>query len=170
MNKKTIIAATSALTIIAFFVLVQPTQAFWPFSSANKIEQPANSFPSIIQKLIDKFNLNPEEVSQVLDETREEHHQQAQADFEERLSKAVEDGKITKDQKNKILAKHEEMKNNRENWENLSPEERRQKAKIQHEELKTWAEQNEIDLKDFFFGHPKAFKNGFKTGFWLGHK
>lgn len=170
MNKKAIILTTSLLTIAAFFMLAQPAQAFWPFGSGNKTEQSANGFPSIIQKLIDKFNLNPEEVTQVLDETRKEHQQQAQADFEEKLNEAVGNSRITEDQKNKILAKHEEMKNSKENWENLSPEERKEKAKTQQEELKAWAEQNGIDLKDFFLGQNKGARGGFKSDFGLRNK
>jgi len=170
MNKKTIILTTSFLTIAAFLILAQPTQAFWPFGSGNKTEQSANGFPNIIQKLIDKFNLNPEEVSQVLEETREEQHQQAQANFEEKLNEAVENGRITEDQKSIILAKHEEMKNSKENWKDLSPEERMEKGKTMKEELKTWAEQNGIDLKDLFLGYNKGSRGGFKTGFGLKHK
>lgn len=170
MNKKAIILTTSFLTIAAFLILVQPTQAFWPFNSWNKTEQSANGFPNIIQKLIDKFNLNPQEVTQVLEEAREEHQQQAQADFEENLNKAVENGKITEDQKNLILAKHQQMKNSKENWENLSPEERREKGKAIKEDLKTWAEQNNINLKDLFLGYKKGHIGGFKAGFGYKHK
>ena len=170
MNKKAIILTTSLLTIAAFFMLAQPAQAFWPFGSGNKTEQSANGFPGIIQKLIDKFNLNPEEVTEVLDETRQEHQQQAQTNFEEKLNEAVANGKITEDQKNIILAKHEEMKQNKENWENLSPEERKEKAKTHQEELKVWAEQNGIDLKEFFLGRNKGPKEGFKPGFGLRNK
>ena len=170
MNKKAIILTTSLLTVAAFFMLAQPTQAFWPFGSGNKTKQSANGFPSIIQKLIDKFNLNPEEVTQVLDETRQEHQQQAQANFEEKLNEAVGNGKITEDQKNIILAKHEELKNGRDSLEDLSPEERRQKAQTQQEELKAWAEQNGIDLKDFFLGQNKGARREFKTGFGLRNK
>lgn len=56
------------------------------------------------------------------------------------------------------------------NWENLSPEERKEKAKTQQEELKAWVEQNGIDLKDFFLGYNKDSRGGFKTGFGLRHK
>ena len=170
MNKKAIILTTSLLTIAAFFMLAQPAQAFWPFGSGNKTEQSANGFPSIIQKLIDKFNLNPEEVTQVLDETRKEHQQQAQADFEEKLNEAVENGRITDDQKSIILAKHEEMKNSKENWKDLSPEERMEKGKTMKEELEAWAEQNGLDLKDLSLGYNKGQRGGFKTGFGFKHK
>ena len=174
MNKKAIILTTSFVTITGFLILAQPTQAFWPFSSGSKNAQEEQktpgSFPNIIQKLIDRFNLNPDEVSQVLQETREEQHQQAQANFENNLNEAVQSGKITEDQKNLILTKHEQMRTAKENWENLSPEERKEQGIDMKEDLKTWAEENGIDMKDLFLGYNKGHRGGFKTGYGLKNK
>jgi hypothetical protein len=42
----------------------------------------------------------------------------------------------------------EEMKPNQEEIQNLSQEERRAKREAHREEMKSWAEENGIDLKD----------------------
>ncbi len=82
----------------------------------------------------------------------------------------MQNGKITEDQKNLILAKHEEMKNSKENWENLSPEERKEQGIAMKEDLKTWAEENGIDMKDLFLGYNKGHRGGFKAGYGLKNK
>ena len=99
-------------------------------------------YPSIVQRLAKRFNLNTEEVQQVFDEGREERRQQMQARSEECLDQAVSDGKITEEQKQAILAKKEEMAADREG---STPEKRREEMETHREELKTWAGENGID-------------------------
>ena len=98
--------------------------------------QEAPDYPPIIQKLADRFGLNVEEVQDVFEEERAEHHAQMLDSFEDRLSQAVTDGKITEEQKQKILDKHEAMQAYRE-------------------ELKTWAEEQGIEFPfmAMFGGH-----------------
>jgi len=110
-----------------------------------------NTYPPIVQKLAERFNLNTEEVQQVFDEDREGQRQQMQIRFEEHLDQAINDGKITEEQKQVILAKREEMKTDPENFRNLlskdlSSEERREKMEAHREEVKVWAEESGIDL------------------------
>ena len=63
---------------------------------------------TIIQKLVAKFGLNEADVQAVFDEERAERQTEMQARFEERLTQAVTDGKITEEQKAAILAKRAE--------------------------------------------------------------
>jgi hypothetical protein len=102
---------------------------------------------SLVDKLTKKFNLNKDEVKEVF----EEHHAEKEAlhkqKLEERLDQAVKDGKLTEEQKSKILAKMEELKANRPDKEELkdkSAEERRQLMQQHHDELKKWAEEHDI--------------------------
>ncbi len=138
MNKKIALAAFIGTLAIAGILGVSKTYA--------QDEQP----DSLIQKLVEKFNLNKDEVQAVFDEERSERQAENQARFEERLSQAVSEGKITEDQKNLILEKHKELQEERANeieeWKDLSQEERKEKMEQRREEMKSWMEENGIDL------------------------
>jgi hypothetical protein len=117
-------------------------------------------YPSIVQKLVERFNLDTEEVQQVFDETKEERHQQMQARFEERLDQAVSDGQITEDQKEAIIAKKAEMQTNHQEFKDLTPEEKQAKMAAYKEEMEAWAEENGLDLSTLHMlggGHHGGF-------------
>lgn len=122
---------------------------------------------TLIQRITEKFNLNQGEVEEVFNQHGEERHQQRQMEIEERLNKAVSDGKITEEQKNLILKKKEEMQGQRESFKNLSDEERKEQMINHREEMKKWAEENDIDMKEFmgggkgFGGEGRGHKGGF---------
>jgi polyhydroxyalkanoate synthesis regulator phasin len=110
-----------------------------------------DSKSTLIDKLVDKFDLNKGEVEAVFEEQRAEIETKMQERAEERLSQAVSEGKITEDQKAKILAKLAELKAEREAdheaVRNMTDEERRAHMEQKHEELKTWAEENGIPVE-----------------------
>lgn len=97
------------------------------------------NFP-IIQNLAEKFNTSPEDVRGIFDQTREERQQERQKAVEDSLNQAVEDGKITEDQKNTILSKQAEIRKQME------------EVKAGKEDLRKWADENDIDLKDILPG------------------
>jgi hypothetical protein len=68
-----------------------------------------NNFPPIVQKMVEKFNLNPDEVKTLVETDRTERQAERKADFETKLAEAVTAGKITEAQKAAIIAKHEEL-------------------------------------------------------------
>lgn len=129
---------------------------------------------TIIQKLVERFGLKEEDVKAVFDETRDEHKAQMQARLEERLNEAVESGEVTEEQKKLILAKHEELKAereaNKESFQDMTPEERHEAMETKKAELKSWAEANGIDLKYLFggLGMRGGRLGGFKGGFGFG--
>lgn len=100
------------------------------------------AYSKIVQNIADKFNLDPEEVQQVFKETREEA-------FSDRLDKEVEDGNITEAQKQLIIDKISEHKVAIEEINNLSLtfSERQEKMEALREEIKTWADENDIPLR-----------------------
>ena len=130
-------------------------------------ENGSGQYPSIIQKLVERFGLNEEEVRAVFDEERAKRRQQMRANFEDRLSQSVSEGKITEEQKQAILAKKEEMEANHRNFsdlssEDLTPEKRREEMEAHREEMKTWAQENDIDLSLFpMFLGGKGRRGGF---------
>jgi len=137
MNAKTIIIPALILALLGF-VGYGTAKAFAANGNGN--------YPAIIDKLVQRFGLNKEDVQKVFDEERQERHQQMQTRFEERLSQAVNDGKITEEQKKAIIAKKAEMQAECEGFKDLSPEERKTKMEAHKKEMETWAQENGIDL------------------------
>jgi len=103
------------------------------------------------QELAQKLGIDENKVQTAFDEIRREHQQEMQAQFTERLNQAVTDGRLTQDQKNLILQKHEELQTERqterEQVQNMSREERREFMETRHEEMQAWGEANGIDLQ-----------------------
>jgi len=120
------------LAILSGVVFALPVQAnaFWPFDLFKKDGSSTSQFPPLIQKIIEKFNLNTSEVQKVIDEERQEREKQRLSLLEEKLNQAVKDGVISEEQKKALL----------EHWQNKW-QERRQ---IREEERK-WFEENKID-------------------------
>ena len=146
--------------IIIPVVLLSGALAVGSLGLTHAYAQDSAGYSPIVQKIAEKFGLNVSEVQDVFDEARADHHAQMLTNFEGRLTQAVTDGKITEEQKQKILDKHEEMQAKMYEWKNLTPEGRREKIKAFHEELKTWAEENEIDFPFLIF---RGLKPGFST-------
>jgi uncharacterized membrane protein YhiD involved in acid resistance len=113
---------------------------------------------SLVDKLVAKFNLNKSDVQAVFDADRTEHEAEMQQKMEERLDQAVTDGKITEDQKTKILAKIKEMKAdmeaNHDAMKGKTDDERRALMDQKRQEIQTWAEENDIPEEYLMFvGH-----------------
>ena len=116
---------------------------------------------SLITKLVEKFNLDRSEVEQVFEENRAGKQAQIQARHQEMLEQAVEDGKLTEEQKNLLLEKRGEM---RKEMEHLSWEERQENRVKHRQEMQDWAEENGIDLSVLQgLGNGKG-KKGFGSG------
>lgn len=122
---------------------------------------------SIIQKLAQRFNLQEADVKAVFDEEHQARQAQMNTAFEQRLTQAVTDGKITEVQKTAILSKFSEMKAAKLNpgqFKNQTPEQRKQVMEQKKSELETWAKENGLTLETLqsLIGH------GGK-GFWMGY-
>lgn len=125
------------------------------------------AYPPIVKKLVEKFDLDADEVNEVFEEAREERHKKMQARKKEKLDEAVEKGKITEEQKEALLEKMDELKQELGELKDLSPEERREAMKEHREEIRKWCEENDINLKDLKPGPngkgmkgPRGFKGG----------
>lgn len=91
---------------------------------------------------------------------REEHRQEREAAFEEKMTEAVENGTLNQEQVTAIEAKHEELKTKRDAiWKkDLSREERREAMHEIRDEMRNWIE--EQGLEDVM---PKP-ENGMRRG------
>jgi len=126
--------------------------------------QDEGTYPAIIQKLAERFNLNTDEVKQVFDEERQQQQQRMRASFEERVDQAVVEGTITEEQKEAILQKQAELQNQHEALMDFAPEERRAVMQKNRQELESWAQENGIDLSLFLGNGPRGIKGFGKMG------
>ena len=102
---------------------------------------------SLIEKLATKFNLNQDEVKAVFEADRTERHAQMQADQAERLAQAVTDGKLTQAQADHITAAQKELESLRGTGGPGSMDEATRTAvKEKMDALRTWAEENNVDM------------------------
>lgn len=125
-----------------------------------------SGYSSIASKLAEKFGLNQEDVQAVFTQDREERQAQMETQFEQRLTDAVLAGNLTEEQKQAILAKHQELQTarqterdaERQDWQNMTQEERqtameerRTEMAAHRQALQTWADQQGID-QQYLFG------------------
>ena len=142
------------LTILLAIAFALPTaaNAFWPFDLFKKSGSTTSQFPPLIQKVIEKFNLNPSEVQKVINEERQEREKQRLSLLEEKLNQAVKDKVISEEQKKVLL----------ERWQNKW----QQRRQIREEERK-WFEENKIDWQKLgpYLGGKGFGRKGFGRGF-----
>ncbi len=129
--------------------------------SAEPLENNGSGHAPILERIAEKFDLDIDEVKDFLEELKEERRAGAKERFEERLDGLVEDGKITDDQKGAILEKKEEIEAFREELEDMKVSQAREAIKEMKEELRDWAEENDLELKHFF---PENVRKRFKPG------
>ncbi|MEK7570636.1 MAG: hypothetical protein AAB553_00030 [Patescibacteria group bacterium] len=124
---------------------------FLGIGSAYAQSTDTQNYPTIVQKIADKFGLNPSEVQTVFKEHHEERRVEMQSKMEEKLTQAVTDGKITAEQKEAILKKfqelHDKKEANMDKLKDMTPEERKETFESEKQELEKWAEENNIDMK-----------------------
>ena len=159
MRLKTAVAVVIAVCTLALL-------GVYGFSAIAAETQSTYNFPPIIQKLIEKFNLDPAKVDEVFQEQRKEMKAKQQENYEQRLEQAVKDGKLTEKQKEAILSKWNEIQTKLEALSKLSPEERQKALKELRDDTEKWAKDNGIDARFLMFGlkgrmHPMG-------GFWCG--
>jgi hypothetical protein len=123
---------------------------------------------TIVQKLAERFNLPQGEVQQVFDDHKTQLKTDMQKKVDDRLSQAVTEGKLTEEQKQKILAKQKELQSqmaaNRDKPKDMTPEQSREEMQKQRDELEKWAKDNGIDTQylmgPFMKGDHKGFRGG----------
>jgi len=123
----------------------------------------------LVQKIAERFNLKEADVQAVFDEEKSAHRQEMRQKFDDKLNQAVTDGKISEAQKQLITNKRTELKQafetRREELKNLTPEERKEAMHKHRQELKAWAEANNIEMKYLMpdpkggppYGQPRGF-------------
>ena len=127
-------------------------------ASAAQTNKAEDGQSSIVDKLASKFKLDKTEVKAVFDEQHSQWEAARQTKVETALTKAVTDGKLTSEQKDKILAKMAEIKADREKnhdaMKDKTHAERKALMDQKKAELKQWATDNNIpaDYQKYIFG------------------
>lgn len=110
----------------------------------------------LADKIATNLNLDKGEVKAILNEERVLHKADMEEKFEKRLDAAVAEGKLTEEQKAKIIAKHAEMREqmeaDREAFKGKTKEEMRTALLDRHEAQKQWAEENGIPMEYMMMG------------------
>lgn len=120
---------------ILVIVLGVMLAAIWVFGSgAVMAASNTTTKKSIVNRLSERFNLNTDDVKKVFTEAQEERLQAMRNAFEERLTTAVKEGKITEEQKTTILKKQDQVLAKQKEFMTLQ------------QELKNWADDNNVDL------------------------
>lgn len=150
---KILIVVVAALVVLGLGTMVV---------AAAEDSSSTSSYPPIIQRLADTFNLNPDDVAEVFEEERQARIEERNAQFESWLDELVEDGRLTEDQKDSIVAKREEIQSRMEEIREIDdPDERRDAMLDLQIDILTWAQENDIDpayLK--MFGGRRGFRGG----------
>lgn len=138
---------TKTLIIAASVCLIAGTVGIG-FANADSKDERHNS---LINSFVQKFNLNESDVEEVFTQHREQMQTERRAEMkkqhEERLDKAVADGKITAAQKDLVLAKIEETQAQKDEVRKEGKEfreERRAEMQKHRDEMKKWASDNGI--------------------------
>ncbi len=95
------------------------------------------AYPSFLEKLADRFNLNKNEVDTVWQEHRAERRAERRGGMETRLQSLVDDGKLTAAQKDELMKKLDALRaeGEKEEWRDKSFEERRELRDSHREEM-----------------------------------
>lgn len=118
--------------------------------NAQSSEDEKGEYPLLVERFAERFDLDPDEVMKFLEELKEERIANAEEKFEERLDELVEDEKITDDQKDAILEKKEELAEFKEELKDMTLVEAKEAIKDMQEDLREWAEDNDLELRNFF--------------------
>lgn len=133
--KKSLIAA---MAVVALGAGALGTSAVF---AAEDGTRPANN---LVSAIAERFNLDPAEVQAVFDAEHEEMRALHEQEAADRLAQSVADGKLTQEQADLISAQQEAHRDFRESLKDMSEEDRRAAMKTHMEEMRTWAEENDI--------------------------
>lgn len=147
MPKKWIVTTTAAAVVASGAVLATQTKAL----AHRTADTGLGGRDIVVERLATAFGKSEEEVRAVFEELHQERHQQHQAQLEEKLEEAVSAGQLTETQRDVLLEKFEQHRQQREEereaFKDLSPEERQAAHEERKQAFQAWAEEQGIDLE-----------------------
>ncbi|HZP55535.1 MAG TPA: hypothetical protein VFB03_02065 [Candidatus Saccharimonadales bacterium] len=140
INKKLLVASVAGVASASFLT-----------ASTMAATSATTSYPPIVQKIADKFHLNPADVQSVFQQQRQDKKNNRMQHIKDSLDQAVTDGKITRDQENKLLNELKTLQQQRH--DDKTNDRRADRQKI-HDELQQWAKDNGINNLDQILPSP----------------
>ncbi len=142
------------LTILGgSMIAVRPAQAF--FGSDNGQD-------TMVKELATQLGVSEDKVKSAMDTIHQKHEQEREQKMQEKLDSLVSQGKITAEQKTAFVAKLAEHKKQMDairDDSSLTDEQRREKMKTLHDELKQWLTDqglSDIGIMGGKFGHVRG--------------
>lgn len=112
---------------------------------------PNGPMTNLVQAIAQRFNLNSTDVEQVVEDTMASNRALRMAEqetaYQDRLNKALSLGKLTQEQVNKLLERHQTVKAERESLAGKTGDELRNALKTIQTENQTWAKDNNIPIE-----------------------
>lgn len=139
-----------AVLLASFFVVSFIGMACTDELKAASDEDSDNDYPAIVEQLAEKLNLEPEEVFEAFEDIHEERKEEFEKSFGHKLDRAIEEEYITEEQKDALIAKKEEVSEQLQQIKDLPQDEREEALKDIADDLKEWAEENDIEFKHLF--------------------
>lgn len=99
---------------------------------------------TLAQRIAGAFGLDQSKVQNVIDQYRSDKQAGAETRYEQMLSQAVTDGKLTSAQKDAILSEHNKLKSELDAAQSKTGTDRRTAMQQVRTEAETWAKQNNI--------------------------
>ena len=103
----------------------------------------------LMNRIATHFNLNKDEVAEVFKQDRVAHEEEEKVALQKRLDQAVKDGKLTDSQKDKIMAKVQEMRDEGPKMMTIKVKDGKHNIAFEqkHDELEAWAKKNNIPME-----------------------
>src|SRR5258708_3652229 len=152
------------LLIPAFVVVVGGAAAFG-VSQAHAQAQ-GGMLSGLAQTIASKFNLNQSDVQSVISTYMQQKHADMQQNMQQRLKMRLDQevtaGKITVDQETAIMNELTALKTKyaTQTLKTMTPTERQQAFQNMQNDLKTWAQSNNIDISLIPFGFGGGMHRG----------
>jgi AraC-like DNA-binding protein len=138
----------------ALAITIAGAGLLWAAQPAQAQAQGDTNHPfhqQLIQKLAQRFNASESDVQNVFTEVKQAHRQEMGQKMLAALDQAVTNGELSEAQKQAIIAKQQELRQQHElemaNFKDLTPEERKTKMEAHRVEIETWAKDQGIDAK-----------------------
>lgn len=143
-NKSKIIAASAAIAVTAAGI----GAAHASTTASNKL----NFMDNLVNAIAQRFNLNPSDVQQVIDQQKSKMETQLQQNFTDRINQAVQNGKLTQDQANKIIAEQATIKTQLDALKGKTGTDLKNGIQQIRQSVQQWAKDNNIPPQYVMFG------------------
>lgn len=145
-NKRIIIMTIAGFAVLILLIISGCSGQL----NADPLYAEKAGYPILAERFAEKFNIDVDEVMELLEEFKEERKEDAEERFEDRLERLVDEDKITDTQKEAIIKKKEELSSFKEELEDMKVSDARESIKAMREEFRNWIEENDIELRSLF--------------------